>query len=240
LREQELSLEDLDDDMSSYIYEDKLERKFVTVWNKLCQLKGRNKTTGRPAERVFNYSGTRYEEMNKKLERLVNKHKEFPDFHDVKNVIKKVNNKSSLGLSAGQIDSIARESFLDVGNMLQERRHKDFMCTFKCRVQDNFSFERDPALYDVELQRKLENNRKQGKDKLEEVINKFADKQIYDDDGDENQGGGEEGEEKKEKEGGETSQDEEEEEEEEEVVEDIEGRTKCLDCTTYIFGHNHS
>ncbi|XP_041369105.1 uncharacterized protein LOC121383261 [Gigantopelta aegis] len=39
VREKELSLDDLDAEDSSYIYEDRLEKKFVAVWNKLCLAK---------------------------------------------------------------------------------------------------------------------------------------------------------------------------------------------------------
>ncbi|KAK6167263.1 hypothetical protein SNE40_021336 [Patella caerulea] len=216
LRDQELTLDDLDDETSSYIYEDKLERKYVAVWNKLCEIKGRNRTTGRPAERAFNYAGSRYQEINKKIERMINKHKEFPDFHDVKHVIEKVNRRSNLGLSNSQVDMIAREEFVNVGDILQERRRKDFMCTFLCRVNDNFSFERDPALFDVELQRKLEANQQHGRNNLEEVINKYVDKQfeMLGDGNDIEEAVGAKSED-------ESSQEEEEEEEEEENIEDV-------------------
>ncbi|XP_050417749.1 uncharacterized protein LOC126831130 [Patella vulgata] len=215
LRDQELTLDDLDDETSSYIYEDKLERKYVVVWNKLCEIKGRNRTTGRPAERAFSYAGSRYHEINKKIEKMINKHKEFPDFHDVKNVIEKVNRRSNLGLSNSQVDMIAREEFVNVGDILQERRRKDFMCTFLCRVNDNFSFERDPALFDVELQRKLEANQQHGRNNLEEVINKYVDKQfeMLGDGNDIEVVGG--------KSEDDSSQEEDDEEEEEENIEDV-------------------
>lgn len=50
-------MDDLDDDESAYVLEDKYQKKFVKVWNKLCELKGRAETTGRPTERRFIYTG---------------------------------------------------------------------------------------------------------------------------------------------------------------------------------------
>lgn len=55
IRDKELSLDDLDADDSAYIYEDRLQKKFVKVWNKLCQLKGRSTSSGRPIERRFKF-----------------------------------------------------------------------------------------------------------------------------------------------------------------------------------------
>ena len=48
---------DLDDEDSAYIMEEKYQKKFVKVWNKLCELKASSKDTGRPAEKKFRYSG---------------------------------------------------------------------------------------------------------------------------------------------------------------------------------------
>jgi len=57
LKEKELSLDDMDDECSSYIMEEKYQKKFVKVWNKLCELKQKSAATGRPSERRFKYSG---------------------------------------------------------------------------------------------------------------------------------------------------------------------------------------
>lgn len=52
-----MTLEELDDDNAAYIYEDKLKRKFVAVWNKLCEVTERTVTTGRPTEKRVRFSG---------------------------------------------------------------------------------------------------------------------------------------------------------------------------------------
>ncbi|XP_064616182.1 death domain-associated protein 6-like [Liolophura sinensis] len=178
VKERELSLDDLEDEDSSYIYEDRLEKKFVKVWNKLCELKGRRKTTGRPVEQRFTYEGTRFPEINKKIERFINKKKMFPDFHDIRDIIIKVNKRKELNLSSQMVEMISRDTFMDVGNRLQERRREDFVTTFGCRLTDNANPNDDPALRDPALKAKLENNLSEGKQKMQDLILKYAHEQY--------------------------------------------------------------
>ncbi|XP_071151081.1 death domain-associated protein 6-like, partial [Mytilus edulis] len=108
LKEKEVTLDEMDDECSSYILEDKYQQKFVKVWKKIW---------------------TRYPEINRKLEKFVNKRKEFPDYHDVKAVITKVNQDKKIGLGSTAIERLAREAFLDVGESLQKRRRQDLAYT---------------------------------------------------------------------------------------------------------------
>ena len=57
MREHELGVDELDDEASDYILEDKLKKKFVAVFKKLCQLHKAESTTGRPTEKFFRYEG---------------------------------------------------------------------------------------------------------------------------------------------------------------------------------------
>ena len=57
VRERELGLDDLEDEDSDYILEDKLKKKFVAVFKKLCELHKANTSTGRPTETFFRYEG---------------------------------------------------------------------------------------------------------------------------------------------------------------------------------------
>ncbi|XP_041369104.1 uncharacterized protein LOC121383260 [Gigantopelta aegis] len=102
----------------------------------------------------------------------------FPDYFDIRKIFCKVNEEQSLNLSTGAIASLSKEAFIDVGNILQKRRHEDFICTFKSKQTESFRIDKDPALHDKELKRKLEENRQKGKNKLAEVINKYADLQY--------------------------------------------------------------
>lgn len=188
VRDKELSLEDMEAEDSTYVLEDKLQKKFVKVWNKLCEVKGRTTSSGRPVERRFQYEGVRYPEINRKIERFVNRRKLFPDFHDIKGIVQKVNRRSKLGLSAELVNNISQEAFLDVGESLQKRRHEDFIDTFYSKQTANFRSDQDPALFDAELRQKLDKNRQLGKSRLEEVISKYSHLQAQG--GDEDEEGG--------------------------------------------------
>lgn len=174
----ELSMEDMEQDDSSYVYEDRLQKKFVKVWEKLCELKSQDTSTGRPIEKKFRFNGTRYTEVNKRIEKFINKKKIFPDYNDVKKIVTQVNSHYNLYLGRSAIDDLAREAFTDVGNQLQDRRHKNFIFTFGNSQTEVCSIAEDPALYDTELRKKLEENRKLAKTRLDEVISKYAKKQY--------------------------------------------------------------
>ncbi|XP_014675699.1 PREDICTED: death domain-associated protein 6-like [Priapulus caudatus] len=64
--------------------------KLLKVWNMLCELKGRTSETGRYMEKRFRYEGSRYHEVNRSVERFINKKKIFPDFHDICRVVDKL------------------------------------------------------------------------------------------------------------------------------------------------------
>ncbi|GFS07211.1 death domain-associated protein 6 [Elysia marginata] len=173
----ELSIEDMGAEDSSYIYEDKLKKKFVDAWKKLCEITKRTVETGRPTERTIRFNSTRYKEINRRLEKFLNKSKSFPDIHDVKNVIKMTNTKYKLGLSSPMMQNIAREAFVDIGEMLQSRRHEDFIATFGTRQTDALRMGyggMDPYWTDPELRRKLDRNRETAKYNLEKVIAKYT------------------------------------------------------------------
>ncbi|XP_029656874.1 death domain-associated protein 6 [Octopus sinensis] len=176
--EKELDLEEMETDDSAYLYEDRLQKKFVKVWEKLCELKNQDTKTGRPIERKFHYNGTRYTEVNKKIEKFINKKKIFPDYNDIKNIINHVNTEHKLYLGKTNVEDLAREAFTDVGNQLQERRHRDFILTFGNSQTEAYRVTTDPATYDKNLKKKLDENRKLAKSKLDDIISKYAQKQY--------------------------------------------------------------
>ncbi|XP_064649622.1 uncharacterized protein LOC135501433 isoform X2 [Lineus longissimus] len=177
LGEKEIGIDDLDDDDSAYLRCERLKARFNKVFNKLCELKDREKMTGRVIEKRFGFEGTRYPEINKGIRKFVNKKKVFPDYQDVHAIIIRANRRQKLQLKKSAIDSLCREAFTDVGNQLQQRRHKDFISDFGCHLTDNDRTIADPAIFDKSLRRKLEENGKRGKSKMEEVLEKYARKQ---------------------------------------------------------------
>ncbi|XP_048058821.1 death domain-associated protein 6 isoform X2 [Megalobrama amblycephala] len=188
LQERELSVEDLEKEDSSYIQEHKLKRKMMKIYEKLCELKGCNTLTGRVIEQKIAYSGTRYPEINKKIERYINSEEAFhnpPDYTDILKVVQRANERYGLLLARKQITQIAQEAFRETGNKLQERRHLDMVYNFGSHLTDSYKpsdsacvfTALDPALTDPTLHRKLRSNRDMAISSLEEVINKYAVKQ---------------------------------------------------------------
>lgn len=217
LQEAELSLDDMDKEDSPYTLEDRYKKRFVKVWNRLCQLKGRRATTGRETERNLHYAGTSYPEINRRISQYVNRFHTFPDYGDIVEIIEKCNGKHGLGIRKSAIERLAQNTFTDVGNILQKRRMADFAENSGCHLTDSVRPGDDPARFDSSLRQKLDANMKISKSNLEEVINKFAQKQEAD--GDEE----EDGEEEEEKE----EETEEDEEEDKAIMDDVEEMEKA-------------
>ncbi|XP_053540166.1 death domain-associated protein 6 isoform X2 [Ictalurus punctatus] len=180
LQERDLSLEDLEKEDSSYIQEHKLKRKMMKIYDKLCELKNCSTLTGRVMEQRIHYRGTRYPEINKKIERFINRpeiRQNPPDYTDILQVVKRANERNQLMLSRKQEAQIAQEAFRETGNRLQERRHLDMVYNFGSHLTDLYKPGSDPALVDSLLSQKLRSNRERALSSLEEVINKFANKQ---------------------------------------------------------------
>ncbi|XP_033110394.1 death domain-associated protein 6-like isoform X2 [Anneissia japonica] len=176
LGEKELTLEDMDDEESDHIMEHRLKLRFNRVWEKLCELKGLPPSTGRVTEQYLIFEGTRFKEINQKLEKLMNS-SEFPNFKDILVVVRKVNKRKSLNLSDRELSDIAETSFKTIGNRLQQRREVDLAYNFGSHVTESFKIADDPARSDPELNKKLKENHKLGKERLDKWISKCSEKQ---------------------------------------------------------------
>ncbi|KAM4725233.1 death domain-associated protein 6 isoform 1-T3 [Anableps anableps] len=180
LQQAELSLDDLETEDSTYIQEHKLKRKMMKIYEKLCELKGCSALTGRVIEQRIRYAGTRYPEINKRVERFINSpeaHRNPPDYTDILHQVLRSNERHNLCLSRKQLIQIAQDAFRETGNRLQERRHLDLVYNFGSRLTDTYKPATDPALSDPSLLKKLRSNREVALSRLEEVITKYAVKQ---------------------------------------------------------------
>uniref|UniRef100_A0A8C5WGE8 Death domain-associated protein 6 n=1 Tax=Leptobrachium leishanense TaxID=445787 RepID=A0A8C5WGE8_9ANUR len=178
LQEKELSLDELEDEDSAYIQEARLKRKILRIFQKLCELKDCSSLTGRVIEQKIPYRGTRYPEVNRRLEKFINgSHDIFPDYNDVLRVILKANDKHALGLPRKQMQGMAQDAFRELGNRLQERRHLDLVYNFGCHLTDVYKPGNDPAHQDSALQRRLRDNRSVSLNRLEDLIKKYAEMQ---------------------------------------------------------------
>ncbi|XP_039712168.1 death domain-associated protein 6 [Pteropus medius] len=176
LQEKELDLKELDDPDSTYLQEARLKRKLIRLFGRLCELKDCSSLTGRVIEQRIPYRGTRYPEVNRRIERLINKPgpDTFPDYGDVLRAVEKAAARHSLGLPRQQLQLMAQDAFRDVGIRLQERRHLDLIYNFGCHLTDDYRPGIDPALSDPALARRLRENRSLAMSRLDEVISKYA------------------------------------------------------------------
>ncbi|XP_018529623.1 death domain-associated protein 6 [Lates calcarifer] len=180
LQQAELSLDDLGAEDSLYIQEHKLKRKMMKIYEKLCELKGCDTLTGRVIEQRITYRGTRYPEINRRIERFINSpeaQRNPPDYPDILQQVLRANERHNLCLSRKQLNQIAQDAFRETGSRMQERRHLDLVYNFGSHLTDNYKPASDPALSDPALLRKLRSNREVALSHLEEVITKYAVKQ---------------------------------------------------------------
>ncbi|XP_044286966.1 death domain-associated protein 6 isoform X1 [Varanus komodoensis] len=174
LQERELDLEELDRADSAYLLEGRLKRRMMRVFQRLCELKDCSSLTGRVIEQRIPYRGTRYPEVNRRIERLINRPEAFPDYADILRVVQKASACHSLGLPKRQMESMAASAFREVGDLLQERRHLDLIYNFGSHLTDEYRPNTDPALLDSELARRLRHNRVLSLRRLEEVTSQYA------------------------------------------------------------------
>uniref|UniRef100_A0A8C3JRB4 Death domain-associated protein 6 n=1 Tax=Calidris pygmaea TaxID=425635 RepID=A0A8C3JRB4_9CHAR len=138
LQERELDLAELDSEDSPYLQESRLKRRMMRIFERLCQLKRCSSLTGRVIEQRIPYRGTRYPEVNRRIERFINRPEAFPDYSDILKVIQKASARHSLGLARRQMESMAQDAFREVGNRLQERRHLDLVYNFGSHLTDQY------------------------------------------------------------------------------------------------------
>uniref|UniRef100_A0A8B9EFE8 Death domain-associated protein 6 n=1 Tax=Anser cygnoides TaxID=8845 RepID=A0A8B9EFE8_ANSCY len=186
LQERELDLAELDSEDSSYLQESRLKRKMMRIFQRLCELKQCSSLTGRVIEQRIAYRGTRYPEVNRRIERFINRPEAFPDYTDILKVIQKASARHSLGLARRQMESMAQDAFREVGNRLQERRHLDLVYNFGSHLTDQYRPGTDPALVDPELAKRLRKNRTVALTRLDGVIAHYA--QLQDESEEEERG----------------------------------------------------
>ncbi|NXU61067.1 DAXX protein, partial [Horornis vulcanius] len=138
LQERELDLAELDSADSPYLQENRLKRRMMRIFRRLCQLKECSSLTGRVLEQRIRFRGTRYPEVNRSIERFINRPDAFPDYSDILREIRGASARHGLGLGRRQMENMAQEAFREVGNRLQERRHLDLVYNFGSHLTDQY------------------------------------------------------------------------------------------------------
>ena len=170
--ESDVSLEEMDSDTSAYLQEDMLKRRFLKTWVELCDLLQISPEV-QVGDSSCVYKGTEYPAINKRVERLL-RNGEFPDFWDMCQLVSRVNEKHKLNISAKDCQTLSRKTFIEIGEQLKKQRLKMWNALFGCHLTDSVEQGSDPALSDPSLSATLTSSLTTGKEKLNQVYDKFA------------------------------------------------------------------
>jgi len=179
LEEAELDLDELDDEDSSYIKQSKYKKRAITLLRKINSLEGMKTSFGRASDKKFKTEASRIPEVNSRIQDLINKDRRFPDYHDILRIHKTVCEDKSLGYSKQEVMHMAKETFVQVGRNLKNRRYRDDMDVIESYIPEDTNEEEPPEKDSVELQKILEQNEKEAQQAMSLVVNEFAEKQEF-------------------------------------------------------------
>lgn len=199
----ELSLDDLNSNRSSYIVESKMKDRFnrltleyLKLANKYPHLVEKNNSISEDVttniksikqsyqlrQRVYHLNNrlnfTEYESLNEKIGEFCEKLKYFPEYGDIEDLIEKSNNALNLGLNSQQCKLTSIEAFKKIGNMLKTKREAyDRECLFS-RFDDNYELlDDDPIKTNSEMKSALEKHRREAELKHKKIVDEYAMKQ---------------------------------------------------------------
>lgn len=175
--EESLSFNEMDRNDSAYMKVDALQRKLLKTWEEFCRVQGMPPKIN-VKYNTTQFNGTEYEELNKKINRLLDKSMDcFPDYIDVLTLVQRCTTKHSLPISSEEQGTLSRRLFQDIIKELKKRRQGDFVKHFGSHLTDEYKGTSDPALENSELHRMLERQHVEGEERLARVIDDFVAKQ---------------------------------------------------------------
>ena len=174
----EVSLDEMDRDESAYIQEAKLKEEFVRTWRKYCKLTGDDPDAVVSTRKKVKVHSAPFPEINREVERYINRTNAFPNLFDIKSVCMQANNKHHLEIKSCDVHSISVDVFTEVGRKLQKNREKELRANSGNILTDLALQTPDPALEDENLKLKLKRNRKIAKKKTEDVFQDYVRQQY--------------------------------------------------------------
>jgi len=167
---------DFDDEENSvYILEAKYKKRYMAIYRKLAEYDSKPVNLDRQEDKDFKFEESKFPEINTKITKFVNRSKEFPDFIDIKELVK--DHGSRIKWSEKQIHGEAEKIFQAVGKKLIRRRRLDEYDTSSSYIKDTTI---DPARKDASLDSKLKSQTSEGKKKIQKVFEEFVEKQYQD------------------------------------------------------------
>ena len=108
LEGEEMSLDDLDDENSTYMKIDRFKKRFMTLTKKVAKLRKLKASFGRRQDKKFSTEASRIPEVNERIMSMVNKERKFPDYADVLNIYKEVNKSKNGSYSEASLSSFGK------------------------------------------------------------------------------------------------------------------------------------
>lgn len=176
--EEEVSLLEMDREECAYIQESKLKEEFLREWKKYCRLIGDDPDEYISARKKVKVRSAPFPEINREVEKYINRNGSFPNVFDIKTVCIQANNKHNLEIKDVDLQNIAIDVFTEVGQKLQKTREKDLRAYSGNALTDLALKIPDPAIEDQDLKLKLKRNKKIAKKKTEDVFNDYVRQQY--------------------------------------------------------------
>lgn len=185
-----------DEDNSAFLLVERYKKRAYEIYEKICALTGESKHACRSTRQPIAFSGTAYPQFNRTIQAFVNRTRMFPDLFDVRRCLEHCNQQYALGLGKEEVARVAQDAFVKIGRLLQRRRKMDLYETMSYLTSvgggDGGDGQRnggedaastsattttssrlvDPATTDPELQRKLTNNEKEYRRRINAIIDK--------------------------------------------------------------------
>ena len=174
LEEAEVDFEEEEEEESNYLLCGKYKRRYMQLFNKIAKAKEMSGNLERNADKKFKCSESRYPEINAKIEKFVNRTRQFPDFQDIRSLVTEAN--SSLHLAPTLLHDEAEKVFRAVGRQLQSRRQADEAGVLMSYLKEDQH--EDPAAKDPGLNRVLVEQGEEGRRRLEEFFDNFEQRQA--------------------------------------------------------------
>lgn len=175
--EESLSFNEMDRNDSAYLKVDALQRKLLKTWEEFCRVQGMSPKISIKYN-TTEFTGTGYEELDKKINRLLDKSIDcFPDYIDILTIVQRCTTKHNLPISSEEQGVLSRRLFQDIIKELKKRRQGDFVKHFGSHLTDECKDTSDPALEHPDLHQILEKQHVEGEERMAKIIEDFAVKQ---------------------------------------------------------------
>jgi len=167
--EKEVDWDNEAEEESNYLMTARLKRRCMQIYSKIAEAKALSDSLDRRRDKRLKCVESRYPEINKKIEKFVNRTKHFPDFQDISKLVRAAN--KDLHLSEGEMHAEAESIFQSVGKTLKKRREIDDHEVMTSYLKEDQTV--DPAHGDSELEKRLQEQSQMGKQKMAEYLDNF-------------------------------------------------------------------